>query len=64
MTATEYINSYFERTKFQFISVMDVYRNVDQSAEEVKSELNKLASEGKIRKRNGFNFDLIEILNT
>jgi len=64
MTATEYINSYFERTKFKFLSVMDVYKNSDQNAEEVKSELNKLASEGKIRKRNGFNFDLIEILNT
>jgi hypothetical protein len=43
---------------------MDVYRKSSQTKEEVKKELNQLFLAGKIRKREGFNFDLIEILET
>jgi hypothetical protein len=62
MTATEYIYQRFEETKFPFISLMEVYNKSSQSKEEVKKELNILAKNVKIRKREGFNFDLIEKL--
>ena len=64
MTATEYIYKHFQETKFPFISVMDVYMKSSQTKEEVRKELNQLFLDGKIRKREGFNFDLIEILKT
>ena len=46
------------------MSVMDVYMKSSQTKEEVRKELNQLFLDGKIRKREGFNFDLIEILKT
>ena len=59
MTVFDYLQEKYKKTKWCFIPVKQV---VDKFGDEGTKQLNELAKKGFIAKREGFNFDLIEII--
>ena len=58
MTVLEYLKQHYKNTGWFFIPVKQV---LDVCGKESTVELNRLAKEGYVTKREGANFDLVEI---
>lgn len=59
MNLLEYIEESYKRTKFRFFSLVKI---LEHFGEDGRDQLNKLKSEGKIKRRQGANDILIEYL--
>lgn len=60
MKAETFMSERYAVTKWPFFTLAEL---VYKLGKEVKTELNQMLSEGKIRRRNGFNGPLVEYLN-
>ena len=56
----KYISDKYLQTKWPFIYALEI---INKFGEEGRMWLNEMASDGKIRKREGINGNLIEIIN-
>lgn len=61
----QYLQAVYNTKKWPFISLIQVFNELKglQTKEETRAELNELVQAGKIRKREGINGDLIEIID-
>jgi hypothetical protein len=59
MTVYNYLNEKYQRTKFPYVGVREIK---NKFGKEGLNELNELAKKNMVTKREGANFDLIEII--
>lgn len=59
MTVLSYLQNEYSASKWPFFSLVEILNKFGESG---RKELNQLAKEGKVRKREGMNVKLIELL--